>query len=88
MDGINRGTKLMLEAAADEQITDISLLSGSTGALNYCVVSFQNNEATSQALHLAGQPATFRRMAQEQQALGDQFQQLGETTVHPQAAQA
>lgn len=56
--------------------------------LNYFVVSFQNNAATSQALRLAGQPATFRRMAQEQQALYDEFQQLGETTIYPQAAQA
>ena len=88
MDGVNRGTKLMLEAADDEQITDISLLSGSTVALNYFVVSFQNNTATSQALHLAGQPETFRRMAQEQQALCDQFQQLGERLIYPQAANA
>jgi len=88
MDGVNRGTKLMLEAADDQQITDISLLSGSTVALNYFVVSFQNNEATSQALHLAGQPATFRRMAQEQQDLCNEFQQLGETAIYPQAAQA
>ena len=88
LDGINRGTGLMLKAAEDEQITDISLLSGSTVAINYFLVSFTNNTATTKALGLDEQSATFQQMAQAHEALGQEFQQLGEATIYPNAAQA
>jgi len=88
LDGINRGTELMVKAAKDDDALNVALLTGGKVALNYFVTAFSNHVDTAQALGMADQAATFQQMADEQQALYDQYVKLAKTSIFLQAAQA
>lgn len=88
LDGINRGTDLMVKAAKDDDALDVALLTGGKVALNYFVTAFSNHVDTAKALGMVEQAATFQQMANEQQALYDQYAELARTSIFPQAARA
>ena len=88
LDGINRGTDLMVQAAKDDDALNVALLTGGKVALNYFVTAFSNHVDTAQALGMVTQAAAFQQMADEQQALYNQYAELAKTSIFPQAAQA
>lgn len=85
MDGISRGTKLMLEAAVDPAATDIALLSGGTVAANYFVTAFKKSGTLAQLLGIEEQVARFSQMTDEQQQLIDRYNAIANSTIYPQA---
>lgn len=88
LDGINRGTDLMVKAAKDDEALNVALITGGKVALNYFVTAFRNHVDTATALGLSEQAATFQQMADEQQALYDQYVALANSSIYPHAAQA
>jgi len=87
LDGINRGTDLMVKAAKDDDALNVALLTGGKVALNYFVTAYSNHVDTAKALGMMAQAATFQQMADEQQALYNQYAALAKASIFPHAAQ-
>lgn len=85
MDGVGRGTQLMVEAASDPESTDIALLSGGIIGADYFVISFKKSASTAQALGFTEQIDQFKQMANEQQVLVDRYTEVAEATIFPRA---
>lgn len=84
MDGVTRGTALMLEAAKDHLMTDVALVSGGTNGMEYFVNAFKKYAANSELLGYQDRVEIFNTMAKENQDLIEAYAQIMEKKITPQ----
>jgi len=69
MDGVSRGTTLMWEAAKDDLMTDVALVSGGTTGMEYFVNAFKQYTSNSELLGYSDRVELFNAMANENQSM-------------------
>jgi len=87
MNGVSRGTTLMWEAAKDELLTDVALISGGTTGMEYFVNAFKGYAAYSETLGYPGRVELFNHMAQENQELIEAYAKVMQTQIIPKIMQ-
>lgn len=73
MEGVGSGTDEMVKAAPDQDLVDLSAISGSVSGLDYYVGAFKDQGALASRLGLHEQSATMQSMGQAAQQLRDRF---------------
>lgn len=87
MDGISRGTTLMWEAANDELLTDVALVSGGTTGMEYFVNAFKQYASNSEILGYQNRIEVFNKMAEENQSMIDAYAKVMQNRIIPQIMQ-
>jgi len=79
MKGVAEGTDEMVKAAPDQQLMDLSAISGSVSGLDYYVGAFKDQSELAAQLGYAEQSATMKSMGEEAQDLRDRFSKAADT---------
>lgn len=79
MEGVGAGTAEMLKAAPDQDLLDLSVISGCVSGLDYYVGAFKDQAALANRLGLDRQAATMQSMEAAAQRLRDRFFAAAET---------
>ena len=73
MEGVGNGTTEMVKAAPDQDLVDLSAISGSVSGLDYYVGAFKDQAALAKQLGLADQSETMKSMEQTARQLRERF---------------
>lgn len=79
MQGIGEGTSEMVKAAPDQDLLDLSALSGSMSGIDYYVGAFKGQGALARQLGHAEQGETMMAMSKTCEDLRDRFIAVGDT---------